>query len=219
MKYRDKIILVDCDGVLMDWRYKFTRWMETIKGHRMMNDNMDYDVSIQFDLSRREINPLIQEFNRTDSQIAHVPPHRDAIKYVKKLHEEHGYVFHMITAMHDLVQGDNVRYHDSARLDELERELARNARIRNTRDLFGETAFEEYHFTEGGDKTEHLKRYENTECYWIEDKISNAILGEALGLEPILMRHKYNENVNKALPGQKEIKVCSNWEDVYYHIV
>ena len=28
MKINEKLILVDCDGVLLDWQYSFLKWMK-----------------------------------------------------------------------------------------------------------------------------------------------------------------------------------------------
>ena len=93
---RDKVILVDCDGVLLDWMYAFQQWM---KRHNYMIKNPDvYDVGVMYGLERNEKRRLCRMFNES-ATIRKVPPLRDAIKYVRKLHEEHGYVFHAITSL------------------------------------------------------------------------------------------------------------------------
>ena len=87
---KDKVILVDCDGVLLDWEYSFDYWM---KRHGYVKTGVcEYDMSICYDMPRDEIKRLIRMFNES-AAIRKLPPLRDAMKYVKKLHEEHGYIF------------------------------------------------------------------------------------------------------------------------------
>jgi len=209
MQFKDKIILVDCDGVLMDWRYKFTRWMNE-QGYQLKNDEINYDVSIQFELTEDEIYPLIELFNQS-AAMKYVPPHKDAIRLVKELHEAHGYVFHMITAQNHLMEGG----YTTPGIEQ-----ARQWRIENTKRLFGKTAFEEFHFTDFGDKAQYLDRYKDTGCWWIEDKWENAQQGLEFGLSPILMMHDYNEQHNDHDNVQSgDIIQVYDWADIYDTIV
>ena len=114
--------------------------------------------------------------------------------YVDLLHRKHGYVFHMITSLS---------------LDP----FAQDLRIKNTKKLFGETAFERFIFADtGADKDEVLEPYRNTGHLWIEDKIENAELGIELGLESILIEHGHNMHYDK-------IPLMQTWKDLYDYIV
>ena len=125
-----------------------------------------------------------------------LPSLRDAVKYVKKLHEEHGYVFHCITSLS---------------LDE----HAYKLRKKNLEALFGKTVFEKLTCLDTGeDKDEALEEYRDSGCYWIEDKVENAELGEAMGLESILITHDYNADYNN-----DNIKKVQTWKELYEHIV
>ena len=210
MRISDKVILVDCDGVLMDWRYGFASYMYEEYGFEMVNhEQADYDISIMYpDFSKSTVYEYIEVFNTTEAMKS-LPPHKDAIYYVRKLHEEHGYVFHMITAQNTL--GQNDQYFDN------QVHLAREWRKENTRNLFGETAFEKFHFTHNGDKTEFLERYENTGCIWIEDHLDNAELGLNLGLDALLMDHTYNRNNREGI--EPFVPVMKNWKEIYHYIV
>ena len=186
---QDKVIITDADGVLVDWFHSFSRWM-TKRGYRIMEPDA-YQIDKVYGIIRDQGKRLVREFNES-ADIAFLTPHLDAIKYVKKLHEEHGYVFHVVTS-----QSDNIN--------------AQNLRIQNLKNLFGETVFEEFTILDtGADKNDALKKYRGSGCYWIEDKPENAEVGVDLGLEGILMEHDHNKdylNVN--------IKTAKNWKEVY----
>ena len=93
-----KIILTDCDGVLMDWERTFSEWM--IDNGYTINQEYatSYNMAKKYSITEDEKTKIIKHFNES-SRIGWLPPLRDAIKYVKKLHEEHGYVFHTITSL------------------------------------------------------------------------------------------------------------------------
>jgi hypothetical protein len=112
--------------------------------------------------------------------------------YVKRLHEEHGFVFHCITSLSK---------------DENACELRRM----NLRKLFGNTAFEKFIFLDtGADKDEVLEEYRDSGLWWIEDKITNAQVGANLGLKSLLVEHGHNmEYRNTKIPRVK------NWKEIY----
>ena len=89
---KDKIILTDCDGVLLDWEFHFYRWLEKTAGI-----SNEYNVGKAVGISQKEGSRYVNLFNRSE-EMKRLSPLRDAIKYVRKLHEEHGYIFHVITS-------------------------------------------------------------------------------------------------------------------------
>lgn len=187
-----KVILTDADGVLLNWGYAFDVWM-TEKGYKVVNKNA-YGIHEIFDgLSKPESKRLIREFNES-AAVGFIPPLRDAIQYVRKLHEEHGYVFHLITS---LSKDEN----------------AQKLRTMNIKKLFGETAFEKFIYLDtGADKDEVLKQYEGTGYTWVEDKVENAEAGDQFGLDSIVMEHGYNMDCEK-------YPLMKGWKDVYEYLV
>ena len=77
----DKLILVDCDGVLLDWKYSFYKFMAE-NGYTIQVEDV-YDVATTFNIPRSEAKQLVRQFNES-ARIGFLPGLRDSIKYVKK---------------------------------------------------------------------------------------------------------------------------------------
>ena len=145
-----------------------------------------------FEIDKEDSRKLVKEFNNS-AHIGFLPPLRDAIHYVRKLHEEHGYVFHAITSL-------SLDPH------------AAKLREQNLAKLFGETAFAKVVCLDtGADKDDALLEYADSGFLWVEDKVENAEVGDKLGLDSILMEHGYNmDNTDFPLMG--------NWKEVYEYL-
>ena len=188
---RQSVILVDADGVLLNWEYAFEVWMTQHGFEQVPGGNLDYDVSKRYGISREQCVRLIRLFNES-AAIGFLPPLRDAIHYVDKLHKEHGYVFHCITS----VSTDP----NAMKLREM-----------NLKKLFGDTSFQKVVCLDtGADKDHALYPYRDTGCYWIEDKPENAIVGAKLGLESLLMEHGHNMHHY-----HEQVRTVKNWAEVY----
>ncbi len=185
-----KLILVDADGVLLNWEYAFAIWMEQHGHEKQPGSEFVYDIGKRYGISQEQGRKLIKMFNES-AAIGFLPPLRDAMYYVKRLHEEHGYVFHCITSLSLDV--------NAGRLREM-----------NLRKLFGDTVFEKIICLDtGADKHEALSEYQDSGCWWIEDKPENADVGLALGLQSILVEHGHNMNHECPYP------VVKNWREIY----
>lgn len=188
------IILTDCDGVLLSWVHSFEWWMKR-KGYKKAA-GYSYKVSEQYGILDDEADVLVGHFNES-AAIGFLPPIGDAIKYVKKLHEEHGCVFHCITSMGT-------------------EPYAIKLREENLKNVFGPTVFERIHCIDcGADKTNALKRYEDSDFVWIEDKPENAEIGAKLGLRSFLINRPYNSNY---LVLNNDVTRVNNWKELYEYI-
>ena len=194
-KYNNKVILTDADGVLFNWEYAFCCYLEQRGYTQIENGNWEYDIAKRFGISRNEAIKHVKVFNES-AAIGFLPVLRDAMYYVKRLHEEHGYVFRCITS---LSLDDN----------------AYKLRKMNLEKMFGKTAFEQLVCLDtGADKDEALAPYKDSGLYWIEDKLSNAVCGQNLGLKPILIEHGFN--MHDDIPdGMKKV---TTWKELYQYI-
>ena len=193
MKLSEKLILVDCDGVLLDWKYSFWKWMMA-RGHEPVADG-EYDIAKTFWLEKLKAQGLVEHFN-TSAAMGWLSPFRDAVKYVKKLHEDHGYVFHCITSL-------STDYY------------AGKLREKNLESIFGKRVFERVVCLPcGGDKDEALAEYANTDCVWVEDKPENAVVGANLGLNAMLIHHNHNDGFEHPF-----VTNVANWKEIYELIV
>lgn len=191
MNSQKKLILVDADGVLLNWEYAFAIWMEQHGFNKTDGSEFVYDIGQRYNISKDQGRKLIKMFNES-AAIGFLPPLRDAMYYVKRLHEEHGYVFHCITSLSTDIN-------------------AQRLREMNLKKLFGETAFEKIVCLEtGADKNHALEPYAGSGLWWVEDKPENAEVGLDLGLHSVLMEHGHNMNhVNERIP------VVRNWREIY----
>lgn len=191
----DRVILVDCDGVCLDWEWAFNVWMHEHGFTMIPNGKLIYDIGDRYAIGKEQGKKLIKIFNES-AAIGFLPALRDAVYYVKRLHEEHGYQFHMITSLST-----------DANAQELRR--------MNVRKLFGETTFDGFTFLEtGADKDEALASHRDTRCWWIEDKLENCLAGHAVGLRPMLMEHGHNMHHE-----HPEVVKVKTWRDIYALIV
>ena len=188
---KENIILVDCDGVLCDWEYSFTQWMNH-QDIPTKNSN-EYDIAKRFELDKLVAKRLVRQFNES-AAIAFLPPLRDAVYYIKRLNMLHGYRFHCITSLS-------------------EDKYAQRLRTQNLELLFGKEIFDEFVYLAcGADKTEVLAKYEGTECFWVEDKPENAEVGKKFGLNSILVAHEHNAYY------KGDIDRFWKWKHIYNHI-
>jgi FMN phosphatase YigB (HAD superfamily) len=191
----NNLILVDCDGVLLNWEYSFDVWMQE-RGHRKIDGyQFKYNIGKRYGIDDDLGIKCIRQFNES-AAIGFLPPLRDAIQYVKKLHENHGYIFHCITSL----SSDK----NAKRLREM-----------NLTKLFGDSVFEEIVCLEtGADKNDALAKYRDSGCYWVEDSYQNCQVGLNLGLRPLLVSHGFNLEYHHT-----DIQRVANWKQIYDIII
>lgn len=187
----NKIILTDVDGVLLNWVKTFEAWMVT-KGYKKHIDG-EYDIDKTYNIHWEEAKKLAIEFNNSNELVS-MPPFMDAVKYVKKLHEEQGYVLHCVSAVPERSLG-----------------IRRN----NLEQIFGEAVIERVECTgTSANKRPILAEYTDTGIPWLEDKFSNCKMGLDYGLDCYLMIHDYNEYYDH----HDDITRVRNWKEIYEHL-
>lgn len=184
----DKIVLTDCDGVLLDWESKFKIWVQR-QGYQYKPDShVFYDIGQQLGITKQAGSDLIERFN-CGSDFEHLEPWRDSVEVVRRLHGQ-GWKFIVITTagLHPWTWG--------LRRSNLDR-------------VFGPGVIDELHVLPlHGDKGVKLKDFENSNLLWVEDKPSNAELGFKYGLRPLLMNTDHNRNTNV------NVQRVNNWLEI-----
>ena len=192
---KDKIILTDCDGVILDWEEGFSVWMEHHGHNKTEGYQYVYSIGDRYGLTREQGNKLVKQFNES-AAIGFLPPLRDAQYFIKKLHEQHQYKFICITSLS---------------LDP----YAKYLRERNLKKLMGDAFIDVVCLDTGADKDEILKEYGNKYPgnYWIEDKPENVNWGIEAGLNGILIEHGHNMDYTG------HANVVKDWEEIYNLII
>lgn len=187
----DKRIIVDCDGVLLDWCYAFDVWMFEQGYNKVLDRQSSYDQSYRYRIPKEQANRQIRNFNESGC-VGFIPAYKDSVEYVNKLYNN-GWRFEVISCL------DKDKY-------------AQGLREKNLLHLFG-SVFDfidcSLDYTYG--KYDYLfKRYNGKNHYWIEDSISHANSGKEIGLKSVIMDHEYN----KEWQGLR----VKNWKDVYWMV-
>lgn len=189
---KEKLILTDVDGVLLHWEWMFDIWMQR-HGYVRRNHNA-YNTAQAYGITEQEGERLCTMFNET-VYIRNLPPYRDAIRYTRKLHEDHGYVFHAITS----ISNDP---------------LVIESRVENLYQVFGRSMFFDitclHHSVS---KATVLNQYDGSNCWWLEDHPTNFQLGLDLGLNSLLVNQTYNQITPAA------DRRVNNWKEIYERIV
>ncbi len=184
----DKRIILDCDGVLLDWAYAFDVWMVEHGYSKISNTNQYYEQTRRYGISQVEAVSQIKKFNESGC-VGFIPAFRDSVEYVTKL-SKLGWKFEVISCL------DRDKY-------------AQKLRQKNLLHLFGDV-FDfidcALDFTVGKEQY-LLDRYKGKNYYWIEDSVDHAESGKRVGLNSIVMDHPYN----KEWDGPR----VKNWKDIY----
>jgi len=184
----DKRIILDCDGVLLDWAYAFDVWMVEHGYSKISNTNQYYEQTRRYGISQVEAVSQIKKFNESGC-VGFIPAFRDSVEYVTKL-SELGWKFEVISCL------DKDKY-------------AQKLRQKNLLHLFGDV-FDfidcALDFTVGKEQY-LLDRYKGKNYYWIEDSVDHAESGKRVGLNSIVMDHPYN----KEWDGPR----VKNWKEIY----
>jgi FMN phosphatase YigB (HAD superfamily) len=187
---KDRTILVDCDGVLLDWEWAFGIWMQERGYVQRPNAKDYYTIHDQFEnLTLTEAKKFTRLFNES-AAIGFLPPLRDSVYWVRRLNEELGYRFICITSLSTDVN-------------------AQKLRRMNLEKYYGDVFDDIVCLPTGSDKHEALDKFVGTEYFWVEDKPENADVGFERGLRSILIEHGHN------MKHQCPYPIAKNWREIF----
>ena len=190
---KERLILTDCDGVLVNWLSKFAVFMDE-RGYPLI-EGTEHEYAItkrHKNVPEEVVHSLLRDYADSD-HIANLEPFADSVKYVKLLSEQ-GFRFTVITALSDSP-------------------LATMNRMKNLHKLFGNVFNDIQCIKMGAIKTEWLRPWEGTGHFWIEDHPGQAVAGHQLGLKSVLIDHPHNRNhIDDLFP---RVSNESPWEEIY----
>ena len=189
---KERLILTDCDGTIVDWNKAFEDFMHRKGYPKIPGTDQDYSIVVRHNVSDQQTKEFVTEFNES-SQISTLEPFADSVEYIKKLSNK-GFRFIAVTSVSDLPQ-------------------VKHYRTQNLKNLFGDI-FDEIHCLEmGACKSNILLKWANTGYFWIEDHKIQAESGRIAGLQPILINHPYNSDYTDAL--FPKVSCTTPWKEIY----
>lgn len=166
-----KLILIDCDGVVLAWEEAFGKFVVS-KGLEYNPDRSKYYMSERIGCDIKIARALVNEFNSSDL-ICKLPSLYDSVSGMKKLSDA-GFRFIAISSFsNDPVQIES--------------------RHTNLVNLFGDVFDKVHGLQSGSKKTSILESWKDSGLFWIEDYLPNALDGNTLGLNTILIDEPHNQ--------------------------
>lgn len=189
---KERIILTDADGVLINWNDAFTSFMES-KGHpRLPGTDSEYSISLRHNISTHEAMAYVKEFNES-SAIENIKPFADSVEYVNKL-ADLGFRFIVVTS---------ISSHPNAK----------KYRTKNLKGIFGDVFNDIHCIEQGASKANILLNWADTGYFWIEDHMRQAEAGHEVGLKTILINHPYNHHyITDLFP---KVSYQSPWKEIF----
>jgi len=189
---KEKIILTDCDGVLLNWNKAFEHFMLERGFPRMLGTAEEYRLSKRYGISSHLASDLVKEFNES-TLVGDLEPFADSVQYVNKLANK-GFRFIVVTSISD---------HPNSKI----------YRTENLERIFGKV-FDDIHCLKTGESKENiLLNWAGSEFFWIEDHMRQAEAGHEAGLKTILINHPYNNHYTTDL--FPKVSLEHPWKEIY----
>jgi len=188
---KEKLILTDCDGVLLEWNTAFEAYMVDAGYERIPNTDQHYNLSWRFDATFEQVRELVTQFNESPdiSQLHPLPGAKETVDRLHKL----GFRFICITSLSD-------------------DPMAKQYRTHNLMHEFGNVFDDLICLPVGESKGHILEKWGGSGLFWLEDHFMNAEAGHEVGLKPILFGTTYNAHLQTDLFPRANIS--SPWTDV-----
>ena len=188
---KEKIILTDADGVLVNWIKGFESFVSAKGFPQLPNMEHEYSIAARHATSEKQAIEFVTEFNESRF-IAKLDAFADSVEYVTQL-ANLGFKFIVVTSISN---------HPDAEEN----------RRTNLVNLFGDV-FDEINCIEmGASKANILTRWADTGYFWIEDHMRQAEAGHEVGLKTVLISHPYNDHYQTDL--FPKVSFTNPWEEI-----
>lgn len=189
---KEKIILTDCDGVLLNWNKGFETFMTQRGFPRILGTAEEYSISKRHGINSHLAIDFVKEFNES-ALVGNLEPFADSVQYVNKLADK-GFRFIVVTSISD---------HPNSKI----------YRTENLEMIFGKV-FDDIHcITMGASKANILLNWVGSEFFWIEDHMRQAEAGHEAGLKTVLINHPYNNHYDTDLFPM--VSYETPWKEIY----
>lgn len=194
-----RTILLDVDGVLLNWFDTFTAWMAK-EGFPVKDDSdVSYDMAKRFGINKEESFEMIRRFNDS-AYMGFLPAMPDAPRYIEDL-KNLGFRFRAVTSVSECPYAAALR-----RL--------------NLKQVYGNVFDDVVCLPLGACKKDELMRQRrlngDNKMIFIEDSLSHARTAVELGgFIPILLAYPYNVLEPNEFP---RIKRFFSWRDIFSEI-
>jgi hypothetical protein len=166
----EKLILVDCDDVLLDWLSGFRDFCSHALGRKIEGFPGEWKMHSWLEIEPDDVKRLILEFNDGAPEFGALPPTNNAENVIPALAAD-GWRFLVVTSCSA-----------SRKVVELRR--------RNLAAVFGDVFEDVVCLDLGTPKTDVLSTLPPS--WWVEDNYRNACDGASVGHRPVMLRKKHN---------------------------
>tara|TARA_Y100001934_G_scaffold249578_1_gene311148 strand:+ start:1343 stop:1957 length:615 start_codon:yes stop_codon:yes gene_type:complete len=187
---KDKIILTDVDGVLLDFSAGFHEYMLQSDFEYNYTEKQDWKIYEQFSWTQDEKRQIMTDYAHS-TLFSNIPAMECALDVLKGLKDD-GWRFIAITSC---MTGSEAQCYETTFKN----------RMDNLQAHFG-NIFEDMHLaTWDGGKGEFLSKYDPT--WWVDDHIGHAHTGHEMGHKSVIMNSSmYSDEQNKA-----KLPVAQSW--------
>jgi beta-phosphoglucomutase-like phosphatase (HAD superfamily) len=184
-------VLLDCDGVLLEWDRAFARFCATRLGTKpCASGPKHWDLAEWIGVDRDQVFALVDEFNHSPA-FGNIWPCHNALRGVAQLVGD-GHRLHVITSCSSASE-------------------AREMRHANLRRCFGDVFERIVCLPLGFDKSNALIHYPKG-CIWVEDNYANAVAGHSAGHHTFMIHRSHNQRDRE--DSEPTIRWVSEWDDI-----
>lgn len=186
-----KIILLDCDDVLLDWIGGFRKYMTVILGRPIIGTPDSWNMGEWLGIPDDEVMYHIKAHN-SGPCFGMLEPVAGAVEAIEALAETAE--LHVITSC------------DSS-------EAVHNMRLANLQEFFPPVFSSLTCLDLGHPKTEALSKYKGeSDVVWVEDNLKNAMMGVELGFRTYMRRTAHN--TPQEADSARSITWFTNWSEI-----
>lgn len=183
-------ICVDVDDTIVCWTRGFKRFLRDQKGIQVHGMPSTWEMGSWIGVPNNEVRVLIDEFQDSERYRSLEPMEfsRTALRIAKN----RGHDVICITACGT-------------------RAGVREARMQNLTSLFGDIFSDVICTNHGIDKEPHLKRLFRPGDIWVEDNVTNAMIGHSIGYQTFVIDQLHNRPYRRTHP---ELEFVQDWIDL-----